>query len=491
MDLGQYISTLTPPSSAGIPAATPYESGGGAAAGLQKLADSALRMDEAFRAQADDLARVQESESAMLSLAQGKADLEDELEKNPNWQTHEERWRQGFQKLRESVMKPVRDPLVQQVLTTKIGELEATGTLKAKARSRELFFDQDRASLITTLRTVREAASRATDEVEEASLLGIGVGALEARASRGSIKAEEAANGKLLFLQDYYEMKANRDINQDHEKFARDLLAGKYSPFIPPERLEQLEEKYVRVKEKHDKDRQELADFETKRRDAGLLSGALYGEVGQEEADRLLRARLVSAEGHEVASRVIAANWKEEGVSDPQAHNDLLVRMYVSPFSVAASDIATMRANKVLGGKDAREATKVLMDLQETRGGIKDPRYNDGIQKIQKSISRGPMEILSAAAARTMVLDIIEYEDRVLGQKEDPKKVSDEIALRNEERMTGMLTSPIIPFDNVSDLNTAFHRGRVSQPLYNAYLQILRKRTAPKPAAKGGGLDKE
>ncbi|OGQ00038.1 MAG: hypothetical protein A2Z40_03220 [Deltaproteobacteria bacterium RBG_19FT_COMBO_60_16] len=488
MDIGEYISTLLPPSSSGLPRATPEEYGGEEARGAGVLAKAALEYDHAFKAQADDLSRAHDYEAAAVGASQALGNLEDELDTSPDWRTHEDRWKAGFAKIKDSIMKDVQDPPLQTALTRKLGEMESAGVLRAQGKARAMFFDNDKASLFKTLRDSKEAALSARDDIEEAQILGIGIGALETRASRGTIKREEAEKGKLLYLQDYYEGKANRDIDHDPDKFARDLLAGKYAPFIPFDRLTKLEEKYVRVKEKMDKDLDESAKLEEKRRGSMLVSRSLYGELNQADADRLLRARLISPEDHTTASRVMAKNWDEGGVSDPQAHNDLLVKMYVSPFSVSPGSIATMRGNGLLSMKDAREATKALVDLQETRGGVKDPRYNDGISKIQKSISKGPMEILSAPAARTMVLDIIEYEDRVLGKKEDPKAVSDEIALRNEERMTGLISSPIIPFDNVNELNAAYRKGKLSTKLYEAYLRILQKKqrpNAPKSGAKG------
>jgi len=246
-----------------------------------------------------------------------------------------------------------------------------------------------------------------------------------------------------------------------------------------------LEEKYVQVKERIEKEEQKLGDFENKRRDGEALTEALFGEMTREELDRRFRSRFLSPQGYEAASRVLAKEWDEGGVSDPQVRDDLLIKMYVSPFSVSPGNIGRARANGQLSGKDAASATKTLIELRESRGGIKDPRYNDGISKITKSISRGPMEVLSAPAARTLVLDMIEYEDRVLGKKEDPKVVSDEIALRNEQNQTGLRRKPIIPYGNVNELTAAFRTGKVSKSMFEAYLRILNKRTA-KPPAKAG-----
>jgi hypothetical protein len=483
MEIGEYISTLQPPSTSGIPRATEEDFGGESIRSAKILTKAAIDYDQAFKAQADDLSRAHDYEAAAVSAAQALGRLEDELDASPDWKTHEDRWKAGFAKIKEDILSPVQDSPLQIALTKKLGEMEATGILRAQGKSRALFFDEDKAGLFKALRSTREAALSARDEIEEAQVLGIGVGALETRASRGTIKREDAEKGKALFLQDYYEGKANRDIDHDPDKFARDLMAGKYAPFIPFEHLTKLEEKYVRVKEKLDKDLNDAAKLEEKRRGSSLVSRALYGELTQADADKLLRARLISPEDHTTASRVLSKNWEEGGISDPQAHNDLLVKIYVSPFSVTPASIASLRSQGLLGMKDAREATKTLLELQESRGGVKDPRYNDGISKITKSISKGPMEVLSAAAARTLVLDIIEYEDRVLTKKEDPKTVSDEIALRNVEHMGGLNKRVVIPYANVNELNAAYRRKAVSQKLYEEYLRILRGQEKKKAAA--------
>jgi hypothetical protein len=485
MDIGKYISTLDAPSSAGIPKAMPSDYGADVAVGLGKLANAADALDQEFHARADDLSRAHGYESAAVQASQGLGALENDLATAPDWRTHEDRWRAGFTKLKEDVLAPINDPLVQTALTRKFGEMESAGILRAKAASRALFMDEDKASLITTLRDTKQTALAAKDDVEESAILGIGIGALTTRANRGSIDQETATKGTLAYLKDYYEAKGNRDIDHDPDKFAQDLLDGKYTPFLDQTSINRLEEKYVRVKDKIDRDLEKLSTNEEKRRDSAALTGALFGEITREDLDRRFRARLLSTEGYEAATRVLSKNWEAAGVSDPTAHFNLLTKIYVSPQTVTPGQIAALRSSGQLSGKDAADATKTLMDRQETMGGIKDPRYNDGISKITKSISKGPMEVLSAPAARTLVLDIIEFEDRVLERHEDPKVVSDEIALRNEQNQTGLLKAPILPYRNVNELNAARRSGEVSPKMYESYLRILNKQTAKPPAPAG------
>lgn len=485
MEIGKYISTLDAPSSAGIRKAMPSDYGADVAAGLGELAKATHTLDQEFKGRADDLARAHGYEAAAVQASQGLGALEDDLSKNPDWSTHEDRWRAGFTKLKQDVIGPINDPLVQTALTRKFGEMESSGILRAKAASRALFMDADKASLITTLRDTKQTALSAKDEVEEASILGIGIGSITTRANRGSIDKETATKATLAYLKDYYESKANRDIDHAPDKFGRDLLDGKYTPFLDQASLNRLEEKYVRVKDKIDRDLEKLSGNEEKRRDADALTKALYGEIARGDLDRLFRARLLSDTGYEAATRVLSKNWEAGGTSDPTAHFNLLTKIYVSPQSVTPGQIGALRSSGQLSGKDAADATKTLIDRQETMGGIKDPRYNDGISKITKSISKGPMEVLSAPAARTLVLDIIEFEDRVLERHEDPKVVSDEIALRNEQNQTGLLKSPIVPYNSVNELNDARRRGQVSPKMYEAYLRILNKRVAKPPAPAG------
>jgi hypothetical protein len=485
MEIGKYISTLDVPPSAGIRKAQPADYGADVAAGLGDLANAAHSFDQEFKGRADDLARAQGYEASAVQAHQGLGALENELASTPDWRTHEDRWRAGFTKLKENVLSPVNDPLVQTALTRKLGEMESAGVLRAKATSRAMFMDEDKAALIRTLRDTKATALSAVDEVEESAIIGIGIGSITTRAERGSIDQETATKGTLAYLKDYYEAKGNRDIDHDPDKFAADLLAGKYAPFLDQESINRLEEKYVRVRDKIDRDLEKLSVNEEKRRDSDVLTRALFGEIPREQLDRLFRARLLSPEGYEAATKVVSKNWDEAGVSDPTAHFNLLTKIYVSPQAVTPGQIAALRSSGQLSGKDAAEATKTLVDRQELRGGIKDPRYNDGISKITKSISKGPMEVLSAPAARTLVLDIIEFEDRVLDRHEDPKAVSDEIALRNEQNQTGLLKAPIVPYNSVNELNAARHRGEVSPKIYEAYLRILNKKTA-KPPAKAG-----
>ncbi|HQU13354.1 MAG TPA: hypothetical protein PKV70_03815, partial [Thermodesulfobacteriota bacterium] len=399
-------------------------------------------------------------------------------------QTHDSRWSEGFRKIKEEALGSIKDPALLKNATLHVGNLESDGTMRAAATSRKMAGDSFEAFRIRSKNTALSALAQVEDPQEEAEIAGIHLGVIAAQEQGGWLDAAAAEKERIDFASHFLNGRANRDIDLDPDKFARDLLAGKYAS-LPIETQNRLEERYVRVKEKRDKEDQALGELEEKRRDGDVLTKALYGEITREDLDRRFRARLISPQGYESATRVMSKAWDEGGVSDPQVRDDLLVQMYVSPFSVSPRQIASARANGQLSGKDAAYATKTLVELQESRGGIKDPRYNDGIAKITKSISRGPMEVLSAPAARTLVLDMIEYEDRVLGKKEDPKAVSDEIALRNQGNQSGLMKSPIIPYSNVNELNAAYRRKEVSPRMFEAYLQILNKRTAKPPAKTG------
>ena len=470
----------------GEPGVSSASTGAPIAAGLGKLAGAMADADIAFRQQAGDIERAQALSSIDLSVRTQTKALENELAKNPDWQTHDARWSEGFRKIKEDAIGSIKDPALLKNATLHIGNLESDGTMRAMATSRKMAGDSFEAFRIRSKNTALAALAQVDTPEDEATIAGIHLGVISAQEQGGWLDAAAAEKERLDFAGHFLNGRANRDIDRNPDKFAQDLLAGKYSA-LPIEMQTRLEEKYVRVKEKQEKDDAKLGELEEKRRDGDVLSKALFGELTREELDRRFRARLVSPGGYEAAAKVLSKEWEEGGVSDPQARDDLLVKMYVSPFSVSVGGIAAMRASGALSGKDAREATKTLMELQESRGGIKDPRYNDGISKITKSISRGPMEVLSAPAARTLVLDMIEYEDRVLGRKEDPKAVSDEIALRNEQNQSGFMKSPVIPYGNVNELNAAFRRKEVSPRLFEAYLRILNKQTPKASPAKSGG----
>ncbi len=467
---------------------TPASTGGPIAAGLGKLADAMMGADLAFRQQAGDIERAQALSEIDLTVRTRTKDLENELRKDPDWKTYDKRWTDGFLKIKKEALDPINDPALKKNATVHVGNLESDGTMRAAATSRKMAGESFEAFRLRSKRTAIAALSQVDNPEDEAAIAGIHLGVIAAQEQGGWLGADAAEKERIDFADHFLVGRANRDIDRDPDIFARDLLAGKYRG-LTLEQQNRLEEKYVRVKEKQEKEEQKLGEQEEKRRDGDALSGALFGELTRDELDRRFRARLISPQGYEAASRVVSKAWEEGGVSDPRVRDDLLIKMYVSPFSVSTANIASARVSGQLSGKDAREATKTLLELQETRGGIKDPRYNDGISKITKSISRGPMEVLSAPAARTLVLDMIEFEDRVLGKKEDPKKVSDEIALRNEQNQSGLMKAPIIPYRNVNELNAAYRRKQVSPKLYEAYLRVLNKATKPSaPAGKKSSM---
>ena len=464
--------------------AAPSATGAPITAGLRQLAGEMADSDIAFRQQAGDIERAQALSAIDLNVRKQTKDLELGLQQDPDWQTYDKRWSDGFRKIKETALGGINDPALKKNATLHVSNLEGDGAMRAAGTSRKMAGDSFEAFRIRSKNTALSALAQVDDPQEEAAVAGIHLGVISAQERGGWLAPDAAEKERGNFVGHFLNGRANRDIDRDPDKFAQDLLAGKYTS-LTIKQQNKLEEKYVRVKEKREKEEQKVGEHEEKRRDGEALTRVLYGEWDRTELDRRFRARLISPQGYETASRVASKAWDEGGVSDPQVRDNLLVQMYVSPMSVSTEVIANARSNGELSGKDAVSATKTLLELQESRSGIKDPRYNDGISKITKSISKGPMEILSAPAARTLVLDMIEYEDRVLGRKEDPKVVSDEIALRNEKSQSGLMQTPILPYGNVNELNAAYRRKEVSSKLYEAYLRILNEQ-ATKSTGKPG-----
>ncbi|MHB1011946.1 MAG: hypothetical protein ACYC37_03455 [Desulfobacteria bacterium] len=493
MDIPAYIATqFQKPEGEAPPAAT----GAPIAAGLNKLAGEMADADLAFRQQAGDIERAQALSSIDLGVRMQMKDLEIGLQRDADWQTYDKRWGDGFRKIKEDALNGINDSALKKAATLHVGNLESDGSMRAAATSRKMAGDSFEAFRLRSKNTALSALAQVEDPQEEAAIAGTHLGVIAAQEQGGWLAPDAAEKERTDFIAHFLNGRANRDIDRDPDVFARDLLAGKYA-ILPIEAQNKLEERYVRVKEKREKEEQKLGELEEKRRDGEALTKVLYGEWSREELDRRFRARLISPQGYETAQRVLSKAWDEGGVSDPHVRDNLLTRIYVSPLSVSPAHIAALRSSGQLSGKDAREATKTLVELKESRSAIKDPRYNDGIAKITKSISKGPMEKITTAGSRTLVLDLIEFEDRVLGRKEDPKVVSDEIALRNEKWDLGLSTSPVIPYNNLNELNAAFRRKEMSPGRYEAYLLILNKRAkvaaarAEAKAGKKSGLAEE
>ncbi len=489
MEIPAYIATqFQKPEGEAPPTAT----GAPIAAGIRQLASEMADADIAFRQQASDIERAQALASIDLGVRTQTKELELGLglQKDSDWQTYDKRWGEGFRKIKAEALNSINDPALKKGATIHVGNLESEGFMRAAATSRKMAGDSFESFRIRSKNTALSALAQVDNDEDEAAVMGIHLGVIRSQEQGGWLAPDAAERERVDFIGHSLSSRANRDIDRDPDKFAQDLLAGKYVT-LPLEQQNRLEEKYVRVKEKREKEEQKLGEAEEKRRDGEALTKTLFGEWDRAELDRRFRSRLISPEGYEAATRVVARAWDEGGVSDPRVRDDLVTQIYVSPRSVSPARIATLRASGQLSGKDAREATKTLLELQETRSGIKDPRYNDGISKITKSISRGPMEKFSSAGQRTLVLDLIEFEDRVLGKKEDPKAVSDEIALRNEKYDLVFTTTPIIPYNNINELTTAWRAGKVSNGLFEAYLLILRKRerVGVKKTGKGGLSD--
>jgi hypothetical protein len=313
MNLGEYISQLDAPSSAGIPKQTPEDFGAGAARGMGELAKAVMEYDQAFRAQADDLQRAQDVSDLSLAAQKRVSSLNASLEQNPDWQTHDSNWIQGFGKIKQETLDGINDPIVKKMMIQRLGNSEIHEGLAAKQRAREMFVDQQKAHLYTTLHTAKQVALDAQTPEAEFEALGLGIGTITAQGTHGVLKAVEVEKAKHDFFQDYFIGKAKNRILKDPGGFLMEADNPEYSKFIDPVRL-------INLKSEAGSHANVLASRQEKafREESGsrlntLLVGIGQGKVSRSDTEAVIGTRTLTDEHERTLLHAVDAREKEGG----------------------------------------------------------------------------------------------------------------------------------------------------------------------------------
>jgi hypothetical protein len=305
MNLGEYISQMDAPASSGIPKATPEDFGGGVARAAEDFA-------QAFRAQADDLQRAQDVSDLSLEAKKRTSDLNVSLEQNPDWQTHVERWNKGYSQIKTDLLSQINDPAVKRTMIGQLGNNEIREGLAARARSREIFVDQQKAHLAGTLRTVKQVALDAQTPEAEVEALGIGIGTITTQGTHGVLTAVEADKAKHDFFQDYFIGKAKNRILRDPEGFLMEADNPEYR-FIDPVRL-------INLKSEAANHSNVLANRQEKafREESGgrlnvLLVGIGQDKVSRSDVEAVIGTRTLTDEHERTLLHAVDAREKEGG----------------------------------------------------------------------------------------------------------------------------------------------------------------------------------
>ncbi|MHB1011664.1 MAG: hypothetical protein ACYC37_01945 [Desulfobacteria bacterium] len=312
MDLGNYISTLDLPPSAGIPKATPSDYGADVAAGLGKLAKEAMDLDQVFRAQADDLQRAQDVSDLSLEAKKRTSDLNVSLEQNPDWQTHVERWNKGYSQIKADLLSRINDPAVKRTMIGQLGNSEIHEGLAARGRAREIFVDQQKAHLAGTLRTVKQVALDAQTPEAEAEALGIGIGTITTQGTHGVLTAVEADKAKHDFFQDYFIGKAKNRILKDPEGFLMEADNPEYR-FIDPVRLINLKSEAATHANVLSNRQEKAFREESGNRLNTLLVGIGQGKVSRSDTEAVIGTRTLTDEHERTLLHAVDAMEKEGG----------------------------------------------------------------------------------------------------------------------------------------------------------------------------------
>jgi hypothetical protein len=421
MELGEYISQLDAPSSSGIPRATPEDFGGDAARGLGILAKEAMDYDQVFRAQADELQRVQDVSALTLDTHKRVTDLNAALEEKPDWQTHEGNWLKGFGKIKQETLDGINDPVVKKSVTSQLADIEASGYLHARQRQRQLFVDSSKANLTNVVTGAMEGAAKVDDP---SALIGLGIGTIRSAVTGGIISAEEGAKSENDFLEGVQVGFAKRDILNNPAIYYQKKQAGAYAG-IGIGKVDLLDQAAIRQMEHNERVAEHQVKKSQEKNDAVFLAGIDAGAVtGAQLDDAFLGPTrdpnftpIISPAGYKEGRLKVAARSREGGPRNPAIVNTYKMEINLNPGRYSDKEITSL-------GEKGLNPADVLDILEYKRARVDDlqklpPGAATGMEIIRTAVPRGFMNTMTDKIRVKLIADEQEYISRV---KKTPEK---------------------------------------------------------------------
>ena len=461
MNLGEYISTLDAPSSAGRPV---IPSGGNMVAGAENLAKAAQEYDQAFRAQADGIQRANEMATIDVSVRKQMKDMEATIDQAPDWQTHEKRWSEGFKKIKTSVMSGIRDSQVRQAATVHIGNLEANGAMRAAGKSRQLAVDTFDAFRLSSRQNTLSVVASSTDPDEEVSAIGIHLGVIAAQESGGWLAPDVAEKERQEFTEEILVSRAKRDILANPGAYFRKRKEGAYTG-VDLMKMDLLDAQAIRQAEHNDRTAEHLMKKDLDRNDAIALAGVERGEINDAALDDAFLGPtrdpdyqpVISPAAYKEGKVKLAARRREGGFRNPGITDSYKVELSINPNRYSDREITGLH-DKGLSPAD------VLDILEHKRTRIKElqempPGSHTGLSMIREAVPRGYNNELNDRFRRKLIEGEQEYIYRV---RKNPDKWF-EIATELSDRVAR--AKPVMSPEQALELRKQLREAAGDPPL--------------------------
>ncbi len=431
MKLPQYTSQVNLPAGAGVsPQVSPRDYGADAGQALTNLGETMMEIDLAVKKRSADLQRAEDVAGLTLEAHARAADLARSLEEKPDWATHEKNWQSGFGQIKQDIMGRVNDPAIRAAMVGQLGNIETEGLLKAKARSWGMKVDQSNAARVELLNNTQKIGMQLEDPSQ---VLGVAIGAIESHIVGGIMKAEEGTKEKIQFLERFWTARANQDLDMRPDQFYQDLKSGKYA-FINPQNPVMLEEKYVRVKEKEERD----AEKDLKRRQEQAFQGywqdAWDGNINEADLDVMARTRMVDEEQGKALRQVVMKRHEVGYFSDPDYRSRLEYDITINPTDPSirrriTDGLAARKLNFEDAGKlNVFQAQQV--DHRRAMAERKPQFFSDAEGLIRSSVYPTITDQVTHEKNLRLNQSLTEFYDAVRGGK-DPLSVAKQISNRN------------------------------------------------------------
>lgn len=209
--------------------------------GLSQIGRTVAGVGDDLRA-ADDQMDVARSKADFLRR---KIELENTLDADPDFETHEKRYVEGLNKAKAASAEMIRNRRNRSLFEVSVApEIEqGVGVIRGQIRAKKK--DASRAELIDQESQLIDTALAAKDQATRESAISTFTSLLDAKVAAGDITAQEAAQARLSFTERYGLGRLDKMSDADAVKVLRGSLSqekplGAFVDFIPRDKRQNL-----------------------------------------------------------------------------------------------------------------------------------------------------------------------------------------------------------------------------------------------------------
>lgn len=466
---------------------------------------------------------VQAATQLWLDASDQLSTLEVDLKKDPDHQTHVERWLNGyFDAPTSTYKKGVKDIEketmgragenrdVAKFLSQKFAQYKIVEGERQKLYAFELGKDQAVSNMVTQLETLKEKAATTEDWNRMSEYMALGVGQINAARASGAITETQATLKREQFLGDMEKAQIKRDMMRDPLGTAKLLEEGYYPKTNANEAIDYIrqamvlhehrERQRIQAEEKAEKEREK---FVRQTQDETAYALNIKTRTGKYNLDEILNAaerRDIRPEQfdhlmtiHNTIQEKIAK--KGEALTDPDIKRELWPDLLSLNPKTSERQLTDLWKAEKIADKDYDWAMDRVRQAQEKRRADQEKiisqaesesrlRHNQAEQLLKTYVSpKGPMEALDQTEWYYWQWGLGELTKRssAFNGKEDPIAVVEELKTQLQVGLKGHYSTSesqlksLLKYQTKQELENAWKAKRIPESVYDSQRDLWNK----------------